>query len=160
MIQKRAVAGSIVALLVAVTSMAASCDLSCAFGFADSDCHASALPAPDSGTSAMNMSGMDMAGMAMPGTTDGSNPSPGVSREMAAHPAIGDMGPCERQSCERSSFVATKTVRAGGARVALVLPVAHDASACAVSQILHGARDDVAHSAMPQAVSLTLVLRI
>lgn len=158
---KRAIAVSIVAVLLAVTSMAAACDLSCAFGVAEADCHARGRSALDAVASAMDMSGMDMAGMAIP-TTDGANPSsaPDVSRAIAAHPSIGDMGPCERQSCDRNSFVATRATRFSGARVFSILPVAYGAAGSATAQAFHGARDDVAPPTPSQVRPLTLVRRI
>jgi hypothetical protein len=159
---KRAVAGSIVMLLLAVTSMAAACDLSCAFGFADSDCHAGAEPAHDS----MDMGGMnmDMPRMSTPGA-DQLQASPvasEVSQTKGAHPSIGDLGPCERQSCDGSSFVATSAGRSNVARVSLVPAIVQNLAAAVAAQILHSPRDGISRPApYPyQGSPLPQILRI
>jgi hypothetical protein len=159
---KRAVAGSVVMLLLAVTSMAAACDLSCTFAFANSACHGSGEPAQDSMASAMDMGGMDIAQMSMPGLEqEQASPSASeVSQTKAAHPSIGDMGPCERQSCDGSSFVATSAGRSNAARVSLLPAIAQNLSSVVAAQILHGARDDISRPAPYPASPLTLILRI
>jgi hypothetical protein len=161
---KRAVAGSVVTLLLAVTSMAAACDLSCTFGFADSDCHAGGQPAPDSMASAIDMRGMDMPQMSMPGVgqEQASPVASRVSQTKAAHPSIGDMGPCERQSCGGSSFVATSAGRSNAAGVSSVPAIAQNLSVVVAAQILHGAREDISRPApYPyQASPLSIILRI
>lgn len=159
---KRTVAGTIVALLVAVTSMAAACDLSCAFGMAESDCHSDGARAQTSMESAMDMSGMDMSGMIMPGMASyQSQPLDStMSRTDATHPSIGDMGPCERQSCDRGSFVATKSGRSNNAVVSCIGPVAADSVDVAFAQSLHSARDDISQGRPFHASLLALVLRI
>lgn len=160
---KRIVAGLIVALLLAVTSVAAACDLSCAFGVADSDCHASAESSQFAmDPAAMSMSGMDMAGMAMPeiATDLGQPPSSNISRAKAAHPTVGDMGPCERQSCEKNTFVATKAGRSSVAQVSAVQAVSDGHAFDGIPQLLHGACDKPARIELPSANRLPRVLRV
>ena len=160
---KRAVASSIVALLLAVTSMAAACDLSCAFGLAGSDCHASGERAQPSMASAIDMSGMSMmAGMAMPGMSDGQSQrsTPVISRVQSAHPSIGDMGPCERQSCDKGSFVFVEAGRANSRATFSILRLGHSATEGAALRAFHGARDEVATPPSFQASPLKSVLRI
>jgi hypothetical protein len=160
---KRAVAGTVVALLLAVTSMAAACDLSCAFGLADSDCHASGEQSQSSMASAIDMGGMSMtAGMTMSGMTDGqSQPStPAISRAQSAHPSIGDMWPCERQSCDKGSFVFARGGRANSRATFSILRLGHSAAEGAALRAFHGARDEVATPPSFQASPLKSVLRI
>jgi len=160
---KRMIAGSIAALLLAVTSMAAACDLSCAFAMASSDCHASESTTASAGSSdamaRMDMGGMDMSGMAMPGVSDSAT-SPSISSAKAAHPSIGDMGPCERQSCDKGSFVFAKAGRSGTGRINSILPAAKNVSAGAAPRIFYGARDDGAHFPSFKASPLSTILRI
>jgi hypothetical protein len=163
---KRTIAGSIAALLLAVTSMAAACDLSCAFAMASSDCHASESTTASAGSAdamaGMDMSGMDMSGMAMPGVSDSAT-SPSISEmspAKAAHPSIGDMGPCERQSCDKGSFVFAKAGRSGTGRINSILPAAKNASDVAAPRIFYGARDDGARFPSFKASPLSTILRI
>jgi hypothetical protein len=159
---RRAISGSIVALLLAVTSMAAACDLSCAFALANSDCHSSESPSQISAQSGMDMGGMDMSGMAMSGMNDAEvQPSTsGMSHAKSAHPSIGDMGPCERQSCDKGSFVFVKAGGSAVQRVEAALPPTQFSLGDAGLQIFRGARDDVAPFASFHASSLNLILRI
>jgi hypothetical protein len=158
----RIVAGSVVALLLAVTSVAAACDLSCAFALGDSDCHSGESASQSSTDLRMAMDGMDMAGMAMPGMAyaDEQASKPEVSPARAGHPSIGDMGPCERQSCDKSSFVSVKASRAGVAPLHSILVFAEIAFAGAAPELIRGARDDVAFNRPLGESPLLLSLRI
>src|ERR1700733_7624074 len=99
---KRILAGSIVALLASVSTLAAACDLSCAFGSMNSDCHSSQVQNLDSDSGGMKMDGMAIAGMTMPEMPGvaGQQISSTTERARTGHPSIGDMGPCERHSCD------------------------------------------------------------
>ena len=163
---KRTIAGSIAALLLAVTSMAAACDLSCAFAMASSDCHSSESTTASAGSAnamaGMDMGGMDMSGMAMPSASESATaPSTSeMSPVKAAHPSIGDMGPCERQSCDKGSFVFVRAGRSAARRVQTA-PAALRVSLPATGlQISHGATDDVTLFSPVHTTSLSLVLRV
>lgn len=163
---KRMIAGSIAALLLAVTSMAAACDLSCAFAMASSDCHASESTTASAGSgdamAGMGMGGMDMSGMAMPAVSDSATPpsTSDMSPAKAAHPSIGDMGPCERQSCDKGSFVFVNAGRSA-AHVAQAAPPALPVSSLAAGRPVFGdVRYDAAPTSPFRTVSLNLILRI
>jgi hypothetical protein len=163
---KRTIAGSIAALLLAVTSMAAACDLSCAFAMASSDCHASESTTASAGSSdamaRMDMGGMDMSGTAMPGASESATPpsTSEMSPAKAAHPSIGDMGPCERQSCDKGSFVFVKAGRSAARGVQTAPPVLRVSLPAAGLQTFRGARDDAAPLSPFRTISLSLVLRV
>ena len=114
MMIRRIFAGSIVALLLSVSSLAAACDLSCAFASMSSDCHSAQTESQDSAVGGMKMDGMAMAGMTMPGMASRRRPTSGFcgrALQTASHPSIGEMGPCERQTCDNGSAVSAKTTR-------------------------------------------------
>jgi hypothetical protein len=163
---KRTIAGSIAALLLAVTSMAAACDLSCAFAMANSDCHSSESEIASANSAeaiaGTDMGGMDMSRMSMPGLSDSATPSSTseMSPAKAAHPSIGDTGPCERQSCDKGSFVSLRAGRSGTARMNLILPATKNASAGAAPRIFYGARDDAARFPSIKLNPLSTILRI
>ena len=163
---KRTIAGSIAALLLAVTSMAAACDLSCAFAMASSDCHASESTTASAGSSdamaRMDMGGMDMSGMAMPGASESATPpsTSEMSPAKAAHSSIGDMGPCERQSCDKGSFVFVKAGRSAARGVQTAPPALRVSLPATGLQIFRGARDDAAPFSPFRTISLSSVLRI
>jgi hypothetical protein len=159
---RRILAGSIVTLLLAVSALAASCDLSCAFAREYSDCHARESNPQASSDSGMDMDGMDMTGMPMPGMASGGGQSStlGVSRKPAPHPFIGEMGPCERKSCDQSSSVSVKAVGLNAPRLRAIVavipaPLAHNDAMPA-----RKARDDVASIPPPTQSCLPLNLRI
>lgn len=158
---KKAIAASIIALLLAVTSVGAACDVSCAFGLASADCHSGDAPAVSSISAAMDMGGMDMPGMAMPGTNQDQIKAPNakILRTSAPHPSIGDMGPCERQSCDKASLVFVKGQRSELRSAPLVALRAAITITGISRQVFRDARDDVAPSSLT-ANPLTLTLRI
>jgi hypothetical protein len=84
----------------------------------------------------------------------------GMSHAKSAHPSIGDMGPCERQSCDKGSFVFVKAGGSAVQRVEAALPPTQFSLGDAGLQIFRGARDDVAPFASFHASSLNLILRI
>jgi len=71
MMIKRVFVGSIVALLLSVSSLAAACDVSCAFASMNSDCHSDRAESQDSTPGGMKMDGMAMDGMTMPEMASG-----------------------------------------------------------------------------------------
>ena len=107
MMIRRIFAGSIVALLLSVSSLAAACDLSCAFARANSDCHSREMKAQRSAPADMTMAGMTMPKM----SGDYSMNQQMVSappRTMPLHAAVVDMGTCERQSCDQAPVLGVK----------------------------------------------------
>src|ERR1700730_15675597 len=101
MMIKRIFAGSIVALLLSMTSLAAACDVSCAFASVSSDCHSQQTESQVSPPGGMTMDGMARDGMAMPEMAGGENQQSvaAVQGLNATHPVIGEMGPYEKQAC-------------------------------------------------------------
>jgi hypothetical protein len=159
---KKAVAGSIIALLLVVTSVAAACDVSCAFGLASADCHSGDAPSGSSMSAAMDMGGMDMSEMVMPGVNQGQikAPNAGISRTSAPHPSIGDMGPCERQSCDKASFVFVKGQRSESCSAPSISLRAAITITGISWQVFRDARDDVVPFSSFTANAPTLTLRI
>jgi hypothetical protein len=104
---RRIFAGSIVLLLLSVSPIAVACDLSCAFAPMNSDCHSRQTRLQASPSSEMNMAGMSMAGMTMPETAGGENSRSvfAMAGGMRNHPRVGEMGLCERQSCDNGPAV-------------------------------------------------------
>jgi hypothetical protein len=159
---RRILAGSIATLLLAMSALAASCDLSCAFSRADADCHArdaKLQQLPDSGRA---MDGMDMAGMSMPemAAREGQPATCEISRSRAPHPSIGDMGPCERQSCGQITLVSANAIRSQAPRLRAIAVIAPPPSAIVTARRIHNARDDVASDRPPNESSPPMNLRI
>jgi hypothetical protein len=142
----RICAGLIVGLLLLASSAGVACDLSCAFASAGSDCHSLESQRQSGMDSRMAMDGADMAGMSMPGEmTNESRPAtPEASRTRIAHPSLGEMGLCERQSCVTLTTISVKTRRSGASQFRLVLSTAPIPFANASPPVFHDARDDVA----------------
>src|SRR6266851_236893 len=106
MMIRRIFVGSIVTLLLSVSSLAAACDVSCAFASMNSDCHLDQSESQDSTPGGMKMDGMAMPEMA---SGEGQQTNFAAPRANIAHPSIGEMGPCEKQACDDSSAVSAKT---------------------------------------------------
>ena len=104
----RIFAGTLVALMLCVSSLGVACDLSCGFPTDGSNCHTQQAQTHDSALPNMKMG--DMAGTAMPEMDDASSPHQEVisnsSHAMAAHAALIDMNACERQSCNQEQTAA------------------------------------------------------
>jgi hypothetical protein len=162
MMIKRMFAGSIVALLLSVSSFAAACDISCAFAAMSSDCHSQQTYSQDLAPGGMKMDGMAMAGMAMPGIANGEEQQavPAISRLKASHPSIGEMGPCERQSCDNGSAVFARTTRFGDSHFHSILAIAETPRGDGALTLLRGARDDIATYQVRDGIPLHLRLRI
>jgi hypothetical protein len=106
-------AGALAAMLLCVSSLAAACDLSCGFARQRSDCHSTRMTPSESGSPEMTMADMSMPGMTMPensgdNSISGQTVSPS-SKGMPTHAALVDMGACERQSCDQTPVLASKS---------------------------------------------------
>jgi hypothetical protein len=162
MMVRRIFAGSIVALLLSVPSLAAACDLSCAFASMKSDCHVQPAEPQDSSPSKMGMNGMSMAGMAMPDMANAED-QPSVSAapgSQASHALLGEMEPCERQSCDSSSAVSAKSSRSVDSHFHSILAFTEASRASGAPPHFHDARDDVASYRLHDRSPLQLSLRI
>lgn len=164
---RRIFAGSIVALMLSVSPLAAACDLSCAFASMDSDCHAQRAETRDAASSGMHMDGMhmdgmDMDGMTMPGMAHSPEQKAGsaISAVMPNHPSIGEMGPCEKQSCDGDSTVSAKAKRSFAEQHDLILATIEIPRARSAPPTLRGARDDIAAHRIHDASPLLRILRI
>ena len=150
---------SIVALLLSVSSMAAACDLSCAFASMTSDCHARKIESQNS------LSGdMKMDGMAMPETSSGDSINQpivsGPPRTMPIHAVIADMGACERQSCDQTPALTVKANRHATAKsYAACAPTGFPRMA-GVQTVFHDARGDLARHRQVVHGPLSVSLRI
>ena len=155
-------AGSIVALLLSVTPLAAACELSCAFARADSDCHSQAAPNQSAASNGAKMDGMAMPGMTMRDMAVGQDPqtdSAGVHADRN-HPSIGEMGACEKQPCNNGPAISARTSRSVDPHAPLVAAVAVSPAIDLAAFPFHDARDDVAHVHPRDAGPLLLSLRI
>jgi len=159
---RRIFAGSIVALLLSVSSLAAACDLSCAFASMNSDCHSAHAESQDLAVGGMKMSGMEMAGMTMPEVAGGESQQTVSAATPAnvAHPSIGEMGPCEKQNCDNGSAVSAKTTRSVDSHSHTLFAVAGTPRADDPLTIIHGARDDIAPFHIRDGSPLHISLRI
>jgi hypothetical protein len=162
MMTRRIFAGSIVALLLSVSPLAAACDLSCAFARADSDCHSQKVETQDPASGDMKMDGRTMDGMAMPEMAQNKDllAMSTISRAKANHPSIGDMGPCEKQSCDSNSAVSANTSRFFDSQLHAIPAVIETPRAGETLKLVHDARDDIATSHVRGGSSLHLTLRI
>jgi hypothetical protein len=159
---RRIFAGSIGALLLSVTSLAAACDVSCAFASMSSDCHAVQAESQDSAPGGVTMDGMAMAGMTMPemANSEGQQAVPAISRLKASHASIGEMGPCEKQSCDNGSAIFAKTTRSGDSHFHFSLASNETPHAGGGLTLIPDARDDLATYQVRDGSPLPLSLRI
>jgi len=157
MIIRRIFAGSIVALLLSVSSFAAACDVSCAFAVMSSDCHSQQTKSQDLAPGSMKMDGMAMAGMA---NGEDQQAVPAILRLKASHPSIGEMGQCEREACDNGSAVFAKTTRSSDSHFHSILVIAETPRADDALTLLRGARDDIATYQVRDGSPLHLSLRI
>ena len=159
---RRIFAGSMVALLLSVSPLAAACDLSCAFASMNSDCHAQRAETQDAASGGMHMDGMDMDGMTMPGIAHSPEQKAASANSgvMANHPSIREMGPCEKQSCDGDSAVSAKTSRAFTSQHELILASVRIPRAHSAPPLLRDARDDIAKHHILDGSPLHLSLRI
>ena len=162
MMNRRIFAGSIVALLLSVSSFAAACDVSCAFAAMSSDCHSQQTEAQDLAPSGMKMDSMAMAEMTMPEMAN-SEEQPavsGISRAKASRPSIGERGLCERQACDNGSAIFAKTTRSGDSHFYSILAVTEIARADGAHALFRDAQDDIATYQVRDGSALPLTLRI
>jgi hypothetical protein len=157
---RRIFAGSIVALLLSVSTLAAACDLSCAFHSMNSDCHLEQTQT--SASDGMKMDGMAMAGMTMPETAGGAEQQAVsvISRANMAHPSIGEMGPCERQTCDSGSAVSAKSSRFIDSQLHSMVAVAETPRPDFALALFRDARDAIALHRMHDGIPLHLNLRV
>ncbi len=115
MLLRRIFAGSILTLLLSASSLGAACDVSCAFASMNSDCHSQRAGDEASASGGMNMPGMAMPGMDLPEMGGGQDQQaiPAISETRVPHPAIGEMGPCETQTCDSGSVGPAKSNGSG-----------------------------------------------
>jgi hypothetical protein len=157
---RRIFAAAIVTLLFSVSPLAAACDLSCAFPSIQSDCHQSWIQ--KSPSDEMKMDGMAMPRMTMPNmANDESQPSVSALPEaILGHPSIGAMGPCEKQTCDNTSAISSRTSRSIDSQLhsfAAFFKTSHTSNP---PSSFHGARDELATQRVPDASPLHLSLRI
>lgn len=162
MMIRRIFAGTIVALLLSVSSLAAACDLSCAFPSMSADCHSEQTKPQDSSSVGMKMDGMAMAGMTMPGMGSGASQQAvsAISQTNASHPSIGEMGPCEKQSCDSDTTVSARMTRSIDSQFHSILANTETPRAHCAPTLFHDARDDSAHYLPSGKSPLHLSLRI
>jgi hypothetical protein len=162
MMIRRIFAGSIAALLLSVTSLAAACDVSCAFASMSSDCHAKQTESQNLAPGGTAMDGMAMAGMMMPemAKSEDQQAVPGISRLKASHSSIGEMGPCERQSCDNGSAIFAKTSQSGDSQFHSILAITEIARADSALTLFRDARDDIEYHYSCDGSPLHLSLRI
>jgi hypothetical protein len=162
MLTRRILAGSIVALLLSVSSLAAACDLSCAFPSMSADCHLEQTEPQNSLSGSMKMDGMAMAGMTMPEMGSGASQQTvsAISRTNAGHPSIGEMGPCERQSCDSDSAASAMTTRSIDSHFHSNPVLAETPGANCAPALFHDARDDLARYLPSVGSPLHISLRV
>jgi len=116
----------------------------------------------DSPSGDMKMDGMAMDGMAMPEIAHNQDQDEGsaILGANAEHPSIGEMGSCERQSCDGDSAISAKASRPFAPQYDLVLATFEIPRADGAPPIFHGARDDIAVRHFRDKDPLHLSLRI
>jgi hypothetical protein len=110
----------------------------------------------------MKMDGMAMAGMIMPEMANGQDQQPELAATgpNAGHASIGEMGPCERQSCDNGFSVSARASRSGDSQFRFLVATDRTPGANGASKLFHDARDDVARDHSHDASPLPLSLRI
>jgi hypothetical protein len=157
---RRIFAGSIVAVLLLVPPLAAACDLTCAFPSMSADCHSQRTESQDTASGGMKMDGMAMAEMPMPEMGQGQQTESVATGAIAGHASIGEMGPCERQSCDNGVSVSARANRFGDLQFHFLVATDRTPRANGASNLIHDAQDDVARDRSHDASPLPLSLRI
>jgi hypothetical protein len=162
MMIRRTLASSIVGLLLAVSPLAAACELSCAFSSMKSDCHSAQSDSQVLSSAGMKTDGMSMAGMDMPEAPGemGQPADSAISRAHAAHPSMGDMGPCEKQACDGGSAVTAKSSRFGDSHFQIVFVATRTPRADVTPILFRIARDEITPQFSAAGSPLHLNLRI
>jgi len=108
------------------------------------------------------MDGMDMDGISMPGMAHGpeQKAASAISGVMPNHPSIGEMGPCEKQSCDDDSAVSANASRSFTSQHELILTTGEIPCAHSAPPLLRDARDDIATHEILDGSPLHLSLRI
>ena len=152
-------AGSLVALLLFVSSLAAACDLSCGFALFRSDCHSPEMASADSGASDMTMAGMRMTERADENSTDQQIGS-SRRRGMPAHAVLADMGACERQPCDQAQALDSKAKHSTTTQFDGMSLIARFSRIDNPEVVFHDARDGIAPISPVVRSPLTVSLRI
>jgi hypothetical protein len=164
MLVRRIFAGLITALMLSALSLGAACEVSCSFAQSGSDCHSLPAMNPDSDHAGAPMSGMDMSmdSVSMPSMANVMRNSdfPRNILPIAHHPTIGQMGPCERQSCDDPSVTSVRSSRSIASQLHALLLVGVMPHAAVTPAVSHDARDDISSyhvlDASPPALSLRI----
>ena len=156
---RRIFAGSLAALLLCVSSLAAACDLSCGFALFRSDCHSPQMAAEESRPAEMTMAGMTMPEGAEAGSADQQTVSPSP-RTMTAHTVLADMGACERQACNQAQALASKINRSTAAEFETISTVTGFSHRDSLRAAFHEARGCVAPLSPVGHFPLDVSLRI
>ena len=161
---KRMLAGSIVILILAVSSMAAACDLRCGFAEAQADCHSMRMKAGDSSVAEIETRDAEMAGMAMSpepsaSLADRAAVSSALVMEMH-HARIGEMGRCERHSCDEFAACILKSVRHDGSKSRITLAVVPSPVTAHLQTIAHEAGNRITLFNPGDRVPLLVALRV
>jgi hypothetical protein len=143
MIFRRIFASTAVALLLSASTLAAACDLSCAFPSRISDCHSEQNEARNSPPGGMKMDGLTMPDM--PDTSSMHQQSVFEPERTASnHARIGEMGPCEKQSCGDALVLAVKASHPKAAMSGVVHARSGFPLTASLPPASHNARDDLA----------------
>jgi hypothetical protein len=156
---KRIFAGSLAALLLCVSSLAAACDLSCGFALFQSDCHSQQMAAEESRPAEMTMAGMTMPEMAEAGSADQQMTS-SAPLAMRVHAVLVDMGACERQPCDQAQALASKINYPAAAQFETISTFAGFSHMDSFRAAFHEARDDIAPLSPVVHTPLDVSLRI
>ena len=156
---RRIFAGSLAALLLCASSLAAACDLSCGFALFRSDCHSPQMAAEESRPAEMTMAGMTMPEGAEAGSADQPTVSPSP-RATTAHAVLADMGACERQTCEQAQASASKINHSTAAQFETISTVAGSSHRDSLRAAFHEARDCIAPLSPAGQFLLDVSLRI
>ncbi len=164
MMIRRIFAGSVVAILLWASSLAAACDLSCAFVSISSDCHSEQTNHQDSTPGGMKMDGMAMTGMTMPEMSNDDSINQQMvsaqSRQMPLHAAVVDMGTCERQTCDQTPVLAAKANHPAAATCDAVRALTGFPRIDSLRTASHDARDDLARLTPDVRGPLRVTLRV
>jgi hypothetical protein len=159
-ILKRMIAGSIVVLMLAVSAVAAACDLACGFAEAQADCHSARITTGNSSDAYVEMSGM--SGMTMPDELNAGRAAISSALDMEMHHArIGQMGPCERQFCndEGAAYI-SRSVRRDAPALRIGLAVECLPRMGPIYAGFYDARDGIARFRSGDRVPLRILLRV
>jgi len=156
---KRIFVGCLVGMLLSASSLAVACDLSCGFAQLQSDCHSAQMSSEES-----MPTGMAMDGMAMPGTNNadsgGQQLVSALSHSETRHVVVGEMGPCERQSCDPASAIAARATHSSARQLHTGLAVAGLSRAESQEIAFHDGRDDLAALSLVVHSPFSISLRI